>query len=184
MGKSVVHYISSHDDGSPYDKMREKPMESATKLMLCPGGVQIYYGDESARSLSVEAAGDATLRSFMNWEEIDTNAEINGFKVKDVLNHWQKLGQFRNAHPAVGAGKHQKISDAPYTFSRVWNQGDLTDKVVVALDTEKGQKTISVGDIFLDGTTVKDHYSGVESKVVDGQVEVDSEYDVVLLSKI
>jgi alpha-amylase len=183
-GKSIVHYISSHDDGSPFDKMREKPIESATKLMLCPGGVQVYYGDESSRTLSVEADGDATLRSFMNWEQIDTNAEINGYKVRDVLSHWQKLGQFRNAHPAVGAGKHQKISDAPYTFSRIWNQGGLSDKVIVALDTGSGKKTISVGEVFPDGTTVKDHYSGIEAEVVNGKVEVDSAYDVVLISQI
>jgi alpha-amylase len=183
-GKTIVHYVSSHDDGSPFDPLREKPIEAGTKLMLCPGGVQIYYGDESARTLNVEAAGDARLRSFMNWDEIDSNADVNGKKVKDVLTHWQKLGQFRNAHPAIGAGKHQKISDAPYTFSRVWSEGDVTDKVVVALDTGSGKKTISVGDVFADGTTVKDYYSGVETKVVDGQVEVDSEDDVVLISQI
>ncbi|NNF36007.1 MAG: alpha-amylase [Saprospiraceae bacterium] len=182
-GKTIVHYVSSHDDGSPFDPMREKPIEAGTKLLLCPGGVQIYYGDESARNLNVEAAGDARLRSFMNWDEVDSNADVNGNKVKDVLTHWQKLGQFRNAHPAVGAGKHQKISDAPYTFSRVWSEGNVTDKVVVALDAGSGKKTISVGDVFADGTTVKDHYSGVETKVVDGQVEVDSEDDVVLISQ-
>lgn len=183
-GKTVVHYISSHDDGSPFDRMREKPIEAGTKLLLCPGGVQIYYGDESARSLNVEATGDASLRSFMNWDEMDTNADVNGNKVKDILTHWQKLGQFRNAHPAVGAGKHQKISDAPYTFSRTWTEGDITDKVVVALDAGSGKKTISVGDVFPDGSTLKDHYSGVKSKVVDGQVEVDSEYGVVLISQL
>lgn len=183
-GKTVVHYISSHDDGSPFDRMREKPIEAGTKLLLCPGGVQIYYGDESARSLNVEATGDASLRSFMNWDEMDTNADVNGNKVKDILAHWQKLGQFRNAHPAVGAGKHQKISDAPYTFSRTWTEGDITDKVVVALDAGSGKKTISVGDVFPDGSTLKDHYSGVKSKVVDGQVEVDSEYGVVLISQL
>jgi hypothetical protein len=30
---------------------------------------QVFYGDESARSLVVEGTqGDATLRSFMNWD--------------------------------------------------------------------------------------------------------------------
>jgi alpha-amylase len=179
--KSVVHYVSSHDDGSPFDKFREKPIESGTKLLLSPGGVQIYYGDESARSLSVEADGDATLRSFMNWDQIQVNAEVNGFKVNDVLEHWKKLGQFRNNHPAIGAGKHTKISDAPYTFMREWSREGLSDVVVVALDVSAGKKTIEVGNAFANGVTVRDHYSGTEVKVKDGKVSLESPYDVVLL---
>jgi alpha-amylase len=46
-----------------------------------------------------------------------------------LLKHWQTVGQFRNAHPAIGAGKHKEIKQAnAYVFSR--ELGD--DKVVVA----------------------------------------------------
>ena len=56
------HYISSHDDGNPFDKKREKILESGTKLLLTPGVAQIYYGDEVARPLTAQANGDAVLR--------------------------------------------------------------------------------------------------------------------------
>ena len=76
-GNTVMNYISSHDDSNPFDKKREKTLESATKLLLTPGVSQTYYGDESARSLDIVGTqGDATLRSFMNWEDIKTNPKI------------------------------------------------------------------------------------------------------------
>lgn len=102
-GYGTLNYLSSHDDGSPFDPSREKPFETATKLLLAPGTSQVYYGDESARSLIIEGTeGDATLRSFMNWEAIKSDP-----KTKEILTHWQKLGRFRASHPAVGAGLHQ-----------------------------------------------------------------------------
>ena len=70
-GNTVMNYVSSHDDSYPFDKKREKTFESGTKLLLAPGISQVYYGDESARSLDIEGTqGDATLRSNMNWNEI------------------------------------------------------------------------------------------------------------------
>src|SRR5690606_29795184 len=87
----TVNYLSSHDDGQPFDKEREKPYETATLLLLSPGTSQIYYGDEIARSLTIDGTvGDATLRSMMNWEQVKTDKEIG-----EILEHWQKLGQFR-----------------------------------------------------------------------------------------
>lgn len=173
-GKSTVHYLSSHDDGSPFDPDRRQSYDAAIKLLLSPGAVQIYYGDETARSLSVKASGDAKLRSFMNWDQIqhpDTAA---------ILKHWQKLGQFRKSHPAIGTGKHMKISDNPYTFSRI--SGD--DSVIIALNAQKGKKIINVTQVFTEGTIIRDTYSGKTSKVVAGTVEFDTEYDLVLLEKI
>lgn len=83
--------------------MRTKTYESATKLLLAPGIAQIYYGDETGRRLDVQAQGDATLRSYMNWEDTGTS------QTKDLLVHWQKLGTFRRKHIAIGAGKHTLI---------------------------------------------------------------------------
>jgi alpha-amylase len=97
------------------------------------------------------------------------------------LAHWQKLGQFRKNHPAVGAGVHQKISASPYVFSRTFSQENYTDQVVVGLDLAKGKKTIPTGTIFQNGAKVIDAYSGKESVVTNGKVTVDSEYDLVLL---
>ena len=52
-GVAVLNYVSSHDDGSPYDRQRRDPLGAGTRLLLAPGGAQIYYGDELARPLVV-----------------------------------------------------------------------------------------------------------------------------------
>lgn len=178
-GYGVLNYLSSHDDGQPFDPAREKPYETATKLLLCPGASQVYYGDESARSLVVEdTQGDATLRSFMNWEAIK-----NDTKTQEVLKHWQKLGQFRAHHPAVGAGVHKTISKQPFVFSRYYSKADFEDKVVVGLYLPVGEKQINVSSIFSDGDKLRDAYSGGYSLVKKGVVEFSSQYDCMLLEK-
>ncbi len=176
-GFGVLNYVSSHDDSTPFDGKREKTFESATKLLLAPGTAQVYYGDESARNLVIEGTqGDATLRSFMNWDDIK-----NDPATQKTLAHWQKLGQFRIKHPAVGAGIHQQISAAPYVFSRTYNGETFSEQIVVGLDLAKGKKTIATGTIFQNGVTVKDAYSGKEAVVANGKVTIDSEFDLVLL---
>ena len=178
-GNTVMNYISSHDDGNPFDKKREKSFESATKLLLAPGISQTYYGDESARTLDVEGTkGDATLRSTMNWEELKTNS-----KNKEVAIHWQKLSNFRKNHPAIGAGIHTQISSTPYVFSRTIVKGNFNDTVVVGLDLPLGNKEISVGTIFKNGNKVKDAYSGKTSIVKNGKVAINSPFQILLLEK-
>lgn len=176
-GFSVMNYVSSHDDSSPFDKKRERTFESGTKLLLAPGISQVYYGDESARSLDIEGTqGDATLRSLMNWEDIKSNAGT-----QKTLLHWQKLGQFRRNHPAVGAGIHKEISAQPYTFSRSLLKGNFEDNIVVGLDLPIGKKELSVGSIFKEGTKLRDAYSGKETIVLGGKAAIDSEFEIVLL---
>jgi alpha-amylase len=179
-GFSVLNYISSHDDGKPFDAARTKSIESGTKLLLTPGLSQIYYGDETDRSLVVPATeGDATLRSLMNWNDVKSNPET-----QKTLMHWQKLGQFRKNHPAVGAGIHQEISNKPYVFSRTYSNGKYSDQVVIGLELNKGKKEISVGTIFKNGSKVKDTYSGKTAIVSKGKVTIDSDFDIVLIEKL
>lgn len=176
-GFSVLNYLSSHDDGGPFDAKRVKSIESGTKLLLSPGISQVYYGDESARSLVIEGTqGDATLRSFMNWDAIKSNPET-----QKILLHWQKLGQFRRNHPAVGAGFHSEISNQPYTFSRSYSKDGFIDKVIIGLDLPTGKKELAVDSIFSNGTKLRDTYSGKEVVVTNGKVTVDSEFAFVLL---
>jgi len=183
-GKSVLNYLTSHDDSGPYDKSRKMPFEAGTRLLLCPGTAQVYYGDETSRSLEIPGTqGDATLRSFMNWNELEINAERNGFKTQEVLTHWQKLGTFRKEHPAVGAGTHTMLTLTPYTFKRVYTAGKYGDGVVVGLDLPKGRKTLDVGGVFANGSVVKDYYSGQKLTVSGGKVTVDSEWGIVLLGR-
>ena len=175
----VLNYLTSHDDGQPFDKERTKTFEAATKLLLSPGASQVYYGDESARNLIVEGAvGDATLRTFMNWDAIANNSET-----KMLLTHYQKLGQFRVNHPSVGAGVHKMITESPYVFQRTFSKGDYSDAVIVALDLKEIKKEISVGTIFKDNEVVYDAYSDSEVIVKNGKVVFSSPYPIVLLEK-
>lgn len=107
-GVTFLSYASSHDDGGPLDRDRADPIGVGTKLLLAPGGVQVYYGDELARPLAIKGAeGDANLRSFMPWETVARPATAK------VLEHWRLLGRFRREHPAVGAGEHQTLQASP-----------------------------------------------------------------------
>jgi alpha-amylase len=183
-GLSVLNYISSHDDGGPFDRKRQKVFEASTKLLLAPGASQVYYGDESSRLLEIPGArGDANLRSFMNWEEMESNTVRNGVPIAEIHQHFQKLGQFRKAHPAVGAGLHGKITEEPYVFSRVLERDGFRDQVVVGLDLDPGIKEIKLGGLFEEGTVLRDYYSGKEVTVKEGHVYLDSPYDMVLLGR-
>ena len=178
-GKSVTNYATSHDDGSPFDKERTKAIETGTKLLLTPGISQVYYGDELARALIIEGTqGDATLRSSIDWNSTtkpDTKA---------VLQHWQKLGQFRAKHPAIGAGQHQMISANPYVFSRGYSHNDLKDHVIIGLDLNEGKKEIVLDSAFAKAKYLHDHYSNQKVTVADGKVSIDSPFRYLLLEKI
>jgi len=176
-GNTVMNYVSSHDDGWPFDKKREKTFESGTKLLLAPGISQIYYGDETARSLDIEGTtGDATLRSMMNWDDI-----VGKESTKELLVHYQKLGVFRKNHPAIGAGVHQKISSNYYLFTRTFSSENYTDKVVVGLDFPIGNKEINVANYFPEGTSVRDAYSGQLAKVENGKITINTNYTILLI---
>lgn len=177
-GYSVLNYLTSHDDGQPYDASRVKGFEAANRLLLSPGGAQIYYGDESNRNLIVEdAVGDATLRTMMNWEEIENNSEV-----QEVLSHWQKLGKFRQHHPSIGAGIHQKISDSPYAFSRHLKTDNFEDQVVVAFDMKEGS-ILELPEGF-HNKNLRDAYSGETFILKGDKLKADKAYDLLLLEII
>ncbi|MGB5436258.1 MAG: alpha-amylase family glycosyl hydrolase [Maribacter sp.] len=179
-GKSVLNYLTSHDDSSPYDKDRKKPIRAANVLLLTPGASQVYYGDESSRDLTIEGTvGDATLRSFMNWEDQDSLPDT-----KNILSHWQKLGKFRRNHPAIGAGKHLRLAKKPYVFSRTYIDEDFKDKVVVGLDLPIGKKSLWVKGFFGDGTKLYDTYSETHVEVQNGKAIFESDYDIALLELV
>jgi alpha-amylase len=123
---NVLSYISSHDtrlffgDILLYDAVKQR--QAGTALLLAPGGVQIFYGDESGRHLGPSSSDTVQpTRSDMNWSSIDSS----------ILAHWQKLGAFRKKHAAVGAGTHTKLGSpaGTYAFSRKLGQ----DAVVVVV---------------------------------------------------
>jgi len=179
-GATFLNYLSSHDDGSPYDVDRKDPLGAGTRLLLTPGGAQIYYGDELGRPLRVPGTeGDANLRSFMNWADLERGGTAGG-----GLEHWRKLGQFRRAHPALGAGVHRTLQAKPYIFSRTLESGSWVDRVLVAMDQGEGDKTIPVFGVFPDGTELEDAYSGVAGTVRNGTVSLTTGSGLVLLAEL
>ncbi len=183
--KGIMNYLSSHDDGSPFDAMREKPIESATKLLLSPGAAQVYYGDETSRILVAQGAvGDANLRSFMNWEDLEQQNMVTGYNVSDVYDHYCKLGQFRKNHPAVGAGRHEILSAKPYYFKRTFKGQEKEDIVIVGLDLDEGMKEVDVSGIFDNGTKLHDAYSGITAKVRNRKASFNTPYPVLLIELI
>lgn len=121
---NVLSYLSSHDTRL----FREGGARGAELLLLAPGAVQIFYGDETQRPSG--ATGSDPLqgtRSDMNWADVD-NAEAA------TLAHWRKLAQFRARHPAIGAGQHQPLTvEQGYGFSR----HNSEDRVIVVQAGER-----------------------------------------------
>jgi alpha-amylase len=100
-----------------------------------------------------------------------------------VRQHWSRLGLFRQSHPAVGAGVHQKLADQPYTFKRTYSKGKVSDKVVVALDLPQDRASaITVAGVFANGQHLTDYYSGKRAVVKDGKVQFDTRSPVALIA--
>ena len=154
---NFLSYISSHD--TQLSNRNNLILEGSTFLLL-PGAVQIYYGDETKR-LAGAGPGDQPTRSDMNWSSIDQN----------VLAHWRKVGQFRQKHPAVGAGMHTKLVTSPYTFRRSLSREDAQDDVIIVMGAT-GDVTINVTSIntWTNGTVLRNAYNGQVATVAAGTV--------------
>ena len=115
---NVLSYLSSHDTRL----FREKGDNAAELLLLAPGAVQIFYGDESNRPFGPTGSDPLQgTRSAMNWQDVAGKSAAS-------VAHWQRLGQFRARHPAIGAGKQTTLSlPQGYGFTR--QSGE--DKVMV-----------------------------------------------------
>jgi alpha-amylase len=126
----ILSYLSSHDtrlwfgDIALNDAAQQR--QAGTALLLAPGGVQVFYGDESGRRLG-PAGNDPTqaTRSDMNWSSTDSS----------ILAHFRKLATFRKGHAAVGAGTHARIPSpaGTYAFTRTLGSGASQDAVIVAI---------------------------------------------------
>jgi alpha-amylase len=166
---NVLTYISSHDTRL-FDRKQLFP--AGTAFLLAPGGVQIFYGDESARPTGPTPGSDPqqNTRSDMNWQAMD----------QALLAHWRTLGTFRRRHVALAKGAHRKLGDAPYTFARI----HPADRVVAAVDA-KGQVALPVADVFPEGARVRDAVTGAQATVSGGKVTITAgPHGVVLLEAL
>ena len=160
----ILSYISSHDTSLfPRDQLKH----GLSALLLAPGGVQLFYGDESGRLPGTAPTGDEqqATRSDMNWQSLDTA----------ILAHARKVGQFRLRHPALARGEHRLLGETPYAFARV----TADDRVIVAPDA-RGAITLQVHGVFAEGATVRDAYSNQTTNVKDGAVAINATGTVLL----
>ncbi len=148
---NVLTYLSSHDT-----KLCRTSDQVAvgTMFTLLPGGIQIYYGDESSRPQAYTGCGDSDMltRGDMNWDE------IAGSKA-GLVAHWGKVGNFRKYNPAVGAGTG--------TATKRSYSGPAGDnKVAISVSGT----SVDVSGLFADGTTVYNWYDGTSATVSGGKV--------------
>ena len=115
---NVLSYLSSHDTRL----FREGGDKAAELLLLAPGAVQLFYGDESARPFGPTGSDPLQgTRSDMNWQDVSSKSAAS-------VAHWQKISQFRARHAAIGAGKQTTLTlKQGYGFTR--EHGD--DNVMV-----------------------------------------------------
>ena len=134
-GAAILNYISSHDDGSPYDPERKDPLGAGTRLLLAPGGAQIYYGDEVARPLRVAGAeGDANLRSSMTWDAARSRRRGRA----------RALAEAGALPPGPSGGGRRRASDAAgraaTSSAGVSRPADRSDRVLVAMGQGEGSE--------------------------------------------
>ncbi len=160
----ILSYISSHDTALfPRDNLQH----GISALLLTPGGVQLFYGDESARPNGPSPDGDPqqATRSDMNWDSIDTA----------LLQHTQTLLQFRLRHPALARGEHYRVSDHPYAFGRQLENGDQ----VLVVPAAQGDISLPAGR-FAEGQRLYDAYGKQTVNVEQGRIKLQARGMVLL----
>ncbi len=161
-----LSYVSSHDSTLARGDM--KYIGSA--FLMLPGGVQIFYGDETNRPVEGPFDGNGgaghSLRSDMNWDSID----------QGVLEHWQKVGTFRNNHPSIGAGSNIGLtSTSGVAFGRTYDKNGVTDKAAaVVAASANSSVTIDVSKLWKDGQGLVNAYDQSSAVVQGGKVTFNS----------
>ena len=134
-------------------------IDCATTLLLSPGVIQIFYGDETGRKLSdarLNVDSDQAFRSDMDWDDVDAT----------LLAHFKKLGQIRKNNPVIAAGKQLTLDT--HTCLRY----DDTDKALIRLCPGPGTE-IDVNGIFSDGVILTELYTGKQAEVRGGKITLD-----------
>lgn len=157
--------VAAHTDWHPFSYLnnsyhRDTDMgniiDCATSFFLSPGVAQVFYGDETGRTLSdarLNVDSDQAFRSDMNWESVDSL----------TLRHYRKLGTIRRSNPMIASGKQYTIDC--HTCLR----SNGKDKIIIRVLPVEGQP-ISVGSAFADGTIVEELYTGLKATVENGKV--------------
>lgn len=157
--------LATHPGWAPFSYLnnsyhRDTDMENmrdcATTLLLSPGTVQIFYGDETRRGLSdarLNVDSNQAFRSDMNWATADTT----------LLKHFRRLGQIRSTNPVIATGRQITYD------SRSVLRYDDKDSVLILLNPADGGD-VNVRKLFPDGTDVMELYTAQQCKVSSGTV--------------
>ena len=181
-GASVMNFLSNHDTQEVFDRNRTRTFEAGTKLLLSPSTAQIYYGDETARTLTPGGGvtGDATLRSFMNFGDLNNTNSLASL----TLLHYQKIGKFRREHVSVGAGVHTLVQNTPYAFKREYNEGGINDKTLVYTGNDGDfTNAVNLFNLWADGTVLTDYFSGNTATVVNNSADFNSGFGLLLIGE-
>ncbi len=115
--------------------------------------------------------------------QLPTNFDDKSEAGKALVIHIEKLANFRKNHPSVGAGVHQRISTAPYVFSRGYTIGKISDRVIIGIDLPPGRKEVHMASLFKNNTLMRDAYSGKEAIVKSGRLSIDTPFTILLLEE-
>lgn len=161
--------LAAHSDWSPFSYLnnsyhRDTDMDNmtdcATTLLLSPGTIQLFYGDETRREINearLNVDGDQSFRSDMNWNTADTA----------LLHHVQRLGIIRQQHPAIALGTQTTIDQ--HTCVRTFGG----ETILIRL-RPTNYSSIKVSPYFKDGDRLVELYSGKTVTVNDGCVKLTS----------
>ncbi len=130
--------------------------DCAVALLLAPGAVQLFYGDESGRGLSdarFNVDSNQAFRSDMNWENMD----------EGLLQHFRRLGRIRKENPVIATGRQRTID--VHTCLRENDE----EKVLIKVRPDVSQP-IKVAGVWPEGMEVEDLCTGRVARVEDGQV--------------
>lgn len=152
----------------------ENMIDVGTALLLSPGAVQIFYGDEVARKAGAGKTNSDPVQSYRS-DYIWDNQNL------DVLNHWQKLGQFRKKNISIGAGKQVSLGDN--TYARIYDKNGLKNSVVIKI-SDMNADIVNVGEYFEEGSKLRNAYTGDISVVKEGKVEFKVKNKIILIEKI
>ncbi len=175
--------VASHPGWHPFNYLnnsyhRDADManmtDCATTLMLAPGVAQIFYGDETGRKLSdarLNVDSAQAFRSDMNWNDIDST----------LLSHYQRLGNIRRSHPAIGMGRQVTLDE--HTCVRILaggsgeraNAGDNGERAfagdtILIRVAPVDNRSICVSGYFAEGEQLEELYTGQKATVTDNAV--------------
>lgn len=193
------HPFSYLNNSYHRDADRDNMADCITTLLLTPGTVQLFYGDETGRDISdarLNVDSNQAFRSDMNWIAIDSA----------MLAHTRRLGTIRRDNPVIATGR-QRILDTHtvirYTDTNVGSPGSnntmasgpdrqipdikstmATDNysILIRLRADNGTP-INVQGIYPDGTTLQDLYTGQTATVTNSRLRLPAPASVAILRK-